>query len=93
MQKLLGELADITNREAHFKTIITFLNGSKVQQFEGVCEGEIRTKKSGVDGFGYDPIFQPKGFNVTFAEMSMEDKNKISHRGIAVRKLVEFIKK
>lgn len=92
MVKLIEELKGKESRCAAFKTIVTYLNGEEIHQFEGVCEGEIREIKSGKDGFGYDPIFQPKGFNVTFAEMSMEQKNKISHRGIAVSKLVEFLK-
>ena len=92
MQKLLNEMGDTANREASFKTIITYINNNEVKQFRGICEGDIRKEKTGVKGFGYDPIFQPKGFNVTFAEMSMEEKNKISHRGKAVRKLIDFIR-
>lgn len=92
MNKLLEELEGEGNRSSVFKTVVTYLNGDEIHQFEGVCEGSIREKKSGEDGFGYDPIFQPKGFNVTFAELTIDDKNKISHRGKAVQKLVEFIK-
>ena len=91
MNKMLSELDGVENREAAFKTIVTYLNGDEMRQFTGVCKGSIRKERSGVDGFGYDPIFQPNGFNITFAEMKMEDKNKISHRGIAVRKLIAFI--
>jgi len=91
MNKMLSELDGVENREAAFKTIVTYLNGDEMHQFTGVCKGSIRKERSGVDGFGYDPIFQPNGFNITFAEMKMEDKNKISHRGIAVRKLIAFI--
>lgn len=91
MNKMLEELSNTKNKKAEFKTIITYLNGDKMEQFKGICKGDIRDERSGAEGFGYDPIFQPKGFNVTFAEMPMEDKNKISHRGIAVRKLIEYI--
>lgn len=91
MDKILGELEGIEDRQAVFKTIVTYLNGNVMKQFSGICKGEIRKVRSGVDGFGYDPIFQPDEFNITFAEMAMEDKNKISHRGIAVRKLIDFI--
>lgn len=92
MDKLLLELKDKENRNGAFKTVITFLNTQEMYQFEGVCEGEIIKQKSGNEGFGYDPIFKPKGFNVTFAEMSITDKNEISHRGKAVKKLVEYLK-
>lgn len=91
MNKLLSELEGKENRKSAFKTIITLLNNDEMVQFDGVCEGVIRKEKSGNDGFGYDPIFQPKGFNVTFAEMSMDVKNEISHRGRAVKKLVEYL--
>ena len=92
MDKLLLELKDKENRNGAFKTVITFLNTQEMYQFEGVCAGEIIKQKSGNEGFGYDPIFKPKGFNVTFAEMSITDKNEISHRGKAVKKLVEYLK-
>jgi len=93
MQKLLSGLEHKTNRKARFRTAIC-LNIDKNQYlFEGICRGEILIKKQGEKGFGYDPIFKPDGYNTSFAEMSSEEKNKISHRGIAIQKLVEFLKK
>lgn len=92
MQKLLTALKGKTNREAQFRTVIALhLHGKKIV-FEGVCKGEILTEKQGEKGFGYDPIFKPLGFENSFATMSSEDKNKISHRGIAIQKLVTFLK-
>jgi XTP/dITP diphosphohydrolase len=91
MGKLLEAMNGKTNRDARFRTaIILNLNG-KQYLFEGVCEGTILNKKSGSEGFGYDPIFQPKGYDISFAEMNMEEKGKISHRGLAVSKLIEFL--
>ena len=91
MQKLLSELNGSTNREAQFRTVITLnLNGNQ-HLFEGICKGEIFRKKQGKEGFGYDPIFKPHGFNKSFAEMSSKEKNSISHRGKAIRKLVHFL--
>jgi XTP/dITP diphosphohydrolase len=69
---------------------VLLADGSR-QDFEGICRGQIRTACSGSDGFGYDPVFQPDGYECTFAEMSMADKNAISHRGQAVRALVEYL--
>lgn len=92
-QKLLEDLKDKTNRKAQFRTALSLnLNGRQIL-FEGICKGEILKKKHGEKGFGYDPIFKPEGFNVSFAEMSSEQKNKISHRGIAIQKLVAFLEK
>jgi XTP/dITP diphosphohydrolase len=67
------------------------LNG-KEHLFEGIINGKIRNERSGDEGFGYDPIFEPAGYNITFAEMELSEKNKISHRGLAVAKLIEFLK-
>ena len=93
MQKLLSELENKTNRKAQFRTAIALhLNGEK-HLFEGVCIGEITTEKQGEKGFGYDPIFKPGGFTKTFAEMDSATKNNVSHRGIAVQKLVAFLEK
>ncbi len=90
IDKVLSEMTDKTNRSAEFKTIIALnLNGEK-HVFEGACEGVILDKRNGEKGFGYDPIFKPTGFDLSFAEMSMEEKGKISHRGRAVRKLIDF---
>lgn len=92
MQKVLSELKENQNRNAQFRTSICLnLNGEQFL-FNGVCKGEILTKKQGEKGFGYDPIFQPTGFNKSFAEMTSEEKNKISHRGIAIQQLVVFLK-
>jgi XTP/dITP diphosphohydrolase len=91
MQKLLTELEHKSNRKAQFRTAIALnLNGQQFL-FEGKCEGAILTKKQGAKGFGYDPVFQPENHATSFAQMSSEAKNKISHRGIAIRKLVEFL--
>ena len=92
MQKLLVELENKENRKAQFRTAICLNLDDKQFIFEGICKGEILTKKHGKKGFGYDPIFKPEGFNKSFAEMNSEEKNKISHRGIAIHKLVEFLK-
>ena len=92
MQKLLSELEGKTNRKAQFRTVISLHLENKHFLFEGICKGEILTEKQGEKGFGYDPIFKPEGFNESFATMSSEEKNKISHRGLAVQKLVDFLK-
>ncbi|PCJ01399.1 MAG: non-canonical purine NTP pyrophosphatase [Flavobacteriales bacterium] len=91
MEKVLDKLENIENRNAQFKTVIALIIDGKETLLEGVAKGEITTKKSGLEGFGYDPIFKPEGYNITFSEMSMEEKNKISHRGKAVKKLVTFL--
>ncbi|MCB0478342.1 MAG: non-canonical purine NTP diphosphatase [Crocinitomicaceae bacterium] len=93
MALVLEKMLDAKVRTARFKTVISLFLEGKQYFFEGVCEGIIRQEKSGSKGFGYDPIFQPNGYTLTFAEMSMEEKNKISHRGLAVQKLIEFLKK
>lgn len=93
MDKLLRNMRRIQDRTAQFRTVIVLMLDGVVTEFEGVCRGQITTERSGNEGFGYDPIFKPKGYEVTFAEMSMEDKNAISHRGQAVRALVEFLNK
>ncbi len=92
IDKVLTKLAGIENRKAKFRTIISLIINGEEHQFEGICEGEIITEERGEKGFGYDPIFKPKGYEQTFAEMNHELKNKISHRGLAVEKLVEFLK-
>ncbi len=91
MQKLLKELTSATNRKAQFQTVITLNLRGKQYFFEGICKGEILPKKSGASGFGYDPIFKPQGYDISFAEMTLEEKGKISHRGKAVAKLVLFL--
>ena len=90
--KLLNNLIGVKNRHAQFRTVIALiLNGSEYL-FEGKLEGEIIEEGRGGDGFGYDPIFLPEGYNQTFAEMPLDVKNQISHRGRAVVKLVDFLK-
>ncbi|GAA4844838.1 non-canonical purine NTP diphosphatase [Algivirga pacifica] len=93
MSLLLKNLEGKEDRSARFKTVITLVLDGKFHQFEGIAEGDIITEKTGDEGFGYDPIFQPKGYDKTFAQISMEEKNKISHRGKAVDKLIDFLKK
>lgn len=92
MNKLLFELKDKENRKARFRTVIALILDGKEYTFEGIVNGTILTKKQGNEGFGYDPVFQPEGYHVSFAEMGLSDKNKISHRGKAVRKLIDFLK-
>ncbi|WP_405604317.1 non-canonical purine NTP diphosphatase [Polaribacter sp. Asnod1-A03] len=92
MQKLLSELKDKENKKAQFRTAVALNLNDEKFLFEGICKGNILTEKQGEKGFGYDPIFKPEGFTHSFAEMSSEEKNKISHRGIAIQKLVAFLK-
>ena len=91
MDKLLAALEGISDRRAHFKTVIALnLNGNTIH-FNGIVHGEITTKKIGDRGFGYDPIFMPNGYNLTFAELPLDIKNKISHRGTAVSQLIAYL--
>lgn len=92
IQKILLELRHKDNRNAQIRTAICLNLEGKQFLFEGICKGEILEKKQGEQGFGYDPIFKPQGFHQSFAEMSALEKNNISHRGIAIRKLVDFLK-
>ena len=89
---LLKNLEGETNRSAHFRTVIALILDGKEYLFEGRVEGAIATEESGSEGFGYDPLFVPSGEIITFAQMSAEAKNAISHRGRAVAKLVKFLK-
>lgn len=91
MDLVLEKLQNVSNRKARFRTVISLILNGKEYIFEGEAKGEILKQKCGTDGFGYDPIFKPKGYDITFAEMSLDEKNKISHRGKAVRKLVDFL--
>tara|TARA_B100000989_G_C19242424_1_gene344632 strand:- start:7 stop:588 length:582 start_codon:yes stop_codon:yes gene_type:complete len=91
MQKLLFELEGQKNRNARFRTVISLIIKGKEYSFEGKVEGEILHQKTGIDGFGYDPIFKPTGYDQSFAEMTMKQKNEISHRGVAVKKLIHFL--
>jgi XTP/dITP diphosphohydrolase len=92
MNKVLNKLSKINNRKARFRTVISLVVNGKEKQFEGIVEGTILREKKGRQGFGYDPIFNPDGYNETFAEMDLNTKNKISHRGRAVEKLVNYLK-
>lgn len=91
MYKVLKNLGGVENRKACFRTVISLILNGEEHFFEGRVDGEILTEEHGKDGFGYDPIFRPIGFEKTFAEMSMEQKNAISHRGLAVGKLIKFL--
>ena len=91
MNKLLEELLDKPNRNAQFKTVIALNLKGKQYLFTGIASGEITLEKKGTGGFGYDPIFKPNGYENTFAELSLEVKNEISHRGKATKALLEFL--
>ena len=91
LEKLLKELSNKDNRNAHFKTVMALIIDGKEYVFEGIINGTITAEKSGANGFGYDPIFLPNGYSETFAEMSSEIKNVISHRAKAMKKLIEFV--
>jgi XTP/dITP diphosphohydrolase len=92
MNKLLGALKNESNRKAQFKTVITLNLQGKQHHFTGICQGKITLEKSGSQGFGYDPIFQPENYDVTFAELSIAEKGSISHRGKATKQLIDFLK-
>jgi len=89
--KVLMDLGASTNRSARFRTVISLIWNDSEHFFEGVIEGTIRNTTSGAGGFGYDPIFEPHGYTVTFAEMTLAEKNSISHRSIAIEKLIDFL--
>ena len=91
IRKLLRLMQGKVNRRARFRTVIALILNSQRFFFEGIVKGNIIEDKKGVNGFGYDPVFQPEGFSKTFAEMTLEQKNKISHRAIAINKLAEFL--
>lgn len=93
IEKALKKLKGVSNRKAQFKTVISLIIDGKEHQFTGIIEGTLLKERRGTSGFGYDPIFLPKDYNKTFAELSSEEKNKISHRGKASRKLADFLKK
>ena len=103
MARLLHELANNNNRKARFRTVIALIEKKdicpcgctsikQIHRFEGIVNGEITTEKSGVEGFGYDPIFRPDGYDKTFAELGIDIKNQISHRARATQKLAEYLK-
>lgn len=89
---LLKNLEGQTDRRARFRTVISLILDGREYMFEGRVEGRITESESGAEGFGYDPLFVPEGSDATFAEMSADEKNAVSHRGRAVRKLAEFLK-
>ncbi len=91
IDKVLAELKGVKNRKARFKTVVSLFINGKETQFEGIVNGEILEKETGTSGFGYDPIFKPLGYEQTFSEMPAELKNKISHRGLAIKKLVDYL--
>ena len=90
--KLLNELEGVDNRNARFRTIVALVDGDEEFTFEGICNGEITEDQRGTEGFGYDPIFRPDGYDQTFAELDGSTKNMISHRGKAVENFVKFLK-
>ena len=91
MNLVLSNLENNPNRKARFRTVISLILNNQEYIFEGIVNGNIRTKPIGSAGFGYDPIFEPEGYTITFAEMDLAEKNKISHRGIAMQKLIDFL--
>lgn len=88
---LLQKMEGKSNRSARFRTVIALILNGREYSFEGVAEGEILDKKVGLGGFGYDPVFKPAGFELSFAELTLAEKNAISHRGKAVRALISFL--
>lgn len=92
IQLLLSRLKNNSNRKARFKTVISWVEEGRVENFEGLIYGTIIGTPRGTNGFGYDPVFVPDGFEKTFAEMELADKNLISHRAIAVKKLTNFLR-
>lgn len=93
IQKVLDELEKIENKQAQFRTVITLIIDGVLTQVEGIVRGQISSVKKGQNGFGYDPIFIPDGFTKTFAEMTMQEKNPISHRGLALEKAIKILNK
>lgn len=91
MMFLLQKMEGVNNRNARFKTVISLIQNGANYLFEGVVYGKLRTVPTGDKGFGYDPIFEPDGYNITFAEMDIDQKNQISHRAIAMKKLIDFL--
>ena len=91
MRKLLSKMSNVKDRTARFRTVISLIINGVEHQFEGRVEGRIATEKHGTEGFGYDPIFIPEGYDKSFAELGEEVKNQISHRARAVKKLAEYL--
>jgi XTP/dITP diphosphohydrolase len=92
MNLVLAKMEGISDRKARFRTVISLILDHKEYQFEGIVDGTIRTEAIGNAGFGYDPIFEPEGYDITFAEMDLNEKNKTSHRARAMEKLIDFLK-
>jgi len=92
LELVLEKMSEVLDRKAKFTTVISLAQAGQNYLFEGIIEGVIVDKPTGDKGFGYDPIFQPNGYDLTFAEMTTAQKNEISHRAIAMRKLIEFLK-
>src|SRR5690606_17167554 len=92
IDKLLQQLADKKDKGARFRTVICLIIDGTEHLFEGIAEGQITTARKGVDGFGYDPVFIPSGSEFSLAEMTLQQKNEISHRGIAIKKLTAYLK-
>jgi XTP/dITP diphosphohydrolase len=92
LQLVLQKMQGQSNRKARFRTVISLVQNQTKYLFEGAIEGTLREEASGKQGFGYDPIFEPNGYSITFAEMSMAEKNEISHRAQAMKKLIAFLK-
>jgi len=91
INKVISELENKDNRNAQFKTVIALHLNGKLQTFTGICRGKITKEKQGEKGFGYDPVFKADGYDKTFAEISLDEKNKIGHRGMAIGQLVAFL--
>ncbi|OEK03197.1 non-canonical purine NTP pyrophosphatase, RdgB/HAM1 family [Roseivirga sp. 4D4] len=91
MDKVLSELSPSDSRDAQFRAVVTYIDSSVERQFEGIIKGSIAPEKTGEDGFGYDPIFIPEGYDQTFAELSADVKNTMSHRKRSVEKLAAFL--
>ncbi|MGB0933436.1 MAG: non-canonical purine NTP diphosphatase [Lishizhenia sp.] len=91
MQLVLANLEGVTNRKAQFRTVISLYINKQFHSFEGIVKGQIRTEKSGAEGFGYDPIFEPENCGKTFAEMTLAEKNTMSHRARAFEKMIAFL--
>lgn len=91
MNKVLHKMTHVKNRNASFKTVMALRMKSGLKTFTGICEGQITERKTGDYGFGYDPIFQPMGQHLTFAEMPLAEKNAISHRSLAIRELIKHL--
>lgn len=92
LEQLIEDMANKEDRSAYYKAVICLVWNGETHYFEGECHGTLAKGKVGTGGFGYDPIFIPNGYNQTFGELPQEVKNKLSHRGVAVRKMVDFIK-